>query len=480
MKISSSAGAALLVIVIGSGVAWHLHVNQQSALLVPLDIPDLRPLLNQERFSQLTEEMEELQKDYEVDYTREDYLFEAIKKVLPKDGGFVTEDPDFTATLDKWEHESEQSHIPYVVQCRYFYNVGFERRGLEWAKDTTAQQFEEMRHFLDLSDKKCEVALSKNPKSSIAYATMIASAKGTSGRERKLSILRRARENLESSYRVDLAFLESLEPRWGGSEQAMEVFVDRATRDRPNDVFSLRLKGRLRYLKAIPRFEQGEHHLALRYMDEAIDLYPSRKHLSYRAWVLGNLGEYEAAIEDLRAVLNRYPRAEWENQYLARTLRSTGQYSEAVQRWDELIEWHDDKAMVFQQRAYALWDLDEYEKAEGSLLKSLEIDPDNKYTWTGLGRLYSYELKEIEKAELAFEHAIGIDPDNPVPYYEAGALFYWAADKRANEYLKKYLEVCALVGDCKKDHIHFAEEFFECLEPDSGCDWEEVDKEHFL
>lgn len=94
--------------------------------------------------------------------------------------------------------------------------------------------------------------------------------------------------------------------------------------------------------------------------------------------------------------------------------------------------------------------------------------------------MYSYKLKEIEKAELAFEHAIGIDPDHPVPYYEAGALFYWAADKRANEYLKKYLKVCALVGDCKKDHIHFAEEFFECLEPDSGCDWDEVDKEHFL
>lgn len=178
MKISSSAGGALLVIAIGFGVVWHLHLKQQSALLVPLDIPHLRPLLNQERFSQLTEEMEELQKDYEVDYTREDYLFEAIKKVLPKDGGFVTEDPDFTATLEKWEHESEQSHIPYVVQCRYFYNVGFERRGQEWAKDTTAQQFEEMRHFLDLSDKKCEVALSKNPKSSIAYATMIASSSG--------------------------------------------------------------------------------------------------------------------------------------------------------------------------------------------------------------------------------------------------------------------------------------------------------------
>jgi tetratricopeptide (TPR) repeat protein len=475
MKFSRSTVYAVLVLAVGAGIASYFHFRQESALLVPLDIPDLRPLLEEKRFAELTQIIEEFQEDYEKDHTKEDYVNNSIM-TMTRD----YDDDETRGLLKEWEYSQEHSYVPYLVQCDYYHWVGFNRRGEELAADTPARQMEEMRFFMDLSDKKCGFALSMNPKLSVAYATMIGNATATSNRTQKISILRRARAHLEASYRVDKAFLWGIQPQWGGSVQEMERFVEQATRRRPDDVFSKRIEGQYGFLMSKRESRQDRMLIALEYIDNAVAVYPARTLLSERAWILAQLGEHEASMEDLHAALKRYPRAEWENQYLARNLRWTGRYDEAVKKWDELIEWHGDKAMFFQQRGYALWDLAEHDAAESSLLRSLELDPGDKWTWTGLGRLYSYELKEAEKAAAAFERAIEIDPDVPLPYYEMGSLYYWAADKRANEYLQKFLDMCALTGDCKNDRVHFAEEFFECLEPDSGCSWSEVPKENFL
>ncbi len=475
MKFSRPAVYAVLVLAVGAGIASYLHFRQESALLVPLDIPDLRPLLDEERFAELTEIIEEFQEDYEKDHLKEDYVNNSIMTLTR---GY--DDDGTRELLKEWEHSQDHSYVPYLVQCDYYQRVGFNRRGEELAVDTPARQMEEMKIFMDLSDKKCGLALSMNPKLSVAYASMIDNARATGDRSQKVSILRQARKHLDASYRVDKAFLWSLQPQWGGSIQEMEQFVEQTTHRRPDDVFSQRIEGQYWYIRSNLEYFQDRLLVALEYIDKAVAVYPARSLLSRRAWLLGQLGEYEASMEDLHAVLKRYPRAEWENQYLARNLRRIGRYDEAVKKWDELIEWHGDKAMFYRQRGYALWNLADYNAVEKSLLKSLELDPGDKSTWIELGRLYSYHLKETGKAEVAFEHAIEGDPDDPFPYFEMGTLYYRAADKRANEYLEKFLEMCAVTRDCEQDHVHFAEEFFECLEPDSGCSWSEVPKENFL
>lgn len=480
MKIPVITSIVALVVAIASGAAVYQYNQRSVMLLVPLDIPDLKTELTQGQYNKVTKRLEDLQQKYERRHDQEDYIVKAISKLMPRDEDSGTEDPEFTALLKDWEHNGAHSYVPYLVQCDYFNRVAWDRRGGGWASETSAQQFAEMRHFMEMSDKKCEFALTMNPRLSLAYANLISNALARSMRDRISSLLRRARKNLKASYWVDLAFLRSLQPKWGGSIRQMEAFVNEATSGRNDDVFARRLKGRLLYLKVEAGSDPGKLHVGLEMMNEAIELYPSQKHLEHRAWIHGKLGQYEKSIADLRRVLERYPKAEWTNQYLARNYRWLAQYEDSIQQWNRVISWYGDKPKYLAQRGYVYWDLGDYDNAEADLLKAIEIDPDDHEIWTELGKLYNYALKDPEKADAAINRAIEIDPTYRQAYFEAGSNYYWSGDKRANQYLRQYLFMCSFSNDCKKEHVHFAEEFFECLEPDSGCSWSEVDKENFL
>lgn len=475
MKIISVIWDVLLFAVLVSSVGWYFYSSHNADLLVPNDLPDLRPLLEEKQFARLTEELEGYQNDYEQDYAKEDYLVETIEK-------FVLEyDYNETADLlEQWEYASEGSHMPYAVQCFFFSKEAFSRRGEDLLANTPRENINQMRKFTDLSDKKCEFGLSMNPKSSVAYSSMIKNAMLVSDRARKNDVLRRAREHLVDSYAVDGSFLWSIQPQWGGSIEEMKEFVEHRARTQPSEVFTRRLRGRIWYSKGWNDYSDDRLHTALKYINEAVDLYPARSHLQLRARVHRELGDYEASNSDLKQILKRFPDVPYENELLARNYRSLGQYDKAIQLYDELVARHEDNARYYSNRGYTLWDARKHDKAEADLFKAIELDPDNHRYWAQLGRLYVYRLKEPDKAEAAFNTAIDLDPAYPMPYYEAGLMFYYAADGRANQYLENYLAMCEWSKECEKEQILFAEEFFRCLEPNSGCSWDEVDKKHFM
>lgn len=181
-------------------------------------------LLMNGEFEKLESIINQIEKAAENDLTLEIQVHAAIQSVDENN-------PNLLASLDRWVM-LRPSALSYTARGAYLQQRAFDLRGTRFAKNTPALNFELMEMTARQAVQDLKKAISLNPSYTPAYTnliriSMISRDLGVDAPQlvSQISQLR------PSNYEPREAFLWTLDPRWGGSYEAMFRFAESAASD---------------------------------------------------------------------------------------------------------------------------------------------------------------------------------------------------------------------------------------------------------
>lgn len=263
-----------------------------------VDGPALRSLLEHDRFTDLTRYMEQFQREFEADPSKELWPIRAVES-------FDSAAPELLPKLDAWVAATPDSFAPYAARGAHWVAVAWARRGGKWARETPEENFRGMRAAAVPARRDLEHALSLAPKLVAALRQLVTLATPTSERALAESSLLRAEKVCPSCFSVYTRFLIGLEPRWGGSYRDMDDFAARAPVAR---------NARLKLLQGYADMDRSDVALDAEKLDDALSfashacaLGPHWDFLLQRAEVLLKRNDLEHALADLDKAVELRP-----------------------------------------------------------------------------------------------------------------------------------------------------------------------------
>jgi tetratricopeptide (TPR) repeat protein len=284
---------------------------------------ELLALLRAREFAELTRRVEAEQAAFERDPSLEPIAAQLWDT-------FATSDPTLQSVLEDWS-ESVASYAPRAALGVYHRRCGWAARGARLASKTSREQFDAMSEHFARSKQHLLRALEMHPQLVIAVQNLISSGRAGSDDAEMRRLVDRAMGICPSCVGPLASYLESLEPRWGGSHEQMERFLaELAPRMREHPRLAA-LRGTVAANRAFTASNREEYAAALRLYDEALghgEHWPFRR---YRGQVLYRLGRYDEALADHEAWLANGTRSAEALMWKAYTLGKLKRTAEAAE-----------------------------------------------------------------------------------------------------------------------------------------------------
>ncbi len=215
-----------LVFLVVQGCARTLPTSPSSP---PIAVPlaptqsETRALLDSNRFAELERRFSVIQQGYRQGSVSDVELRNAFRVFYPTDAAL---EPKYTA----WIAQFPRSYVAHLARAIYYKKVGQESRGTDYIAKTTGGQMNGMEVAFGkaLSDLHASVELDDKPLLAYLHELDIYSYEGDS---------KRCRELLDAAIEIDPRdfiarekYMNTLEPRWGGSIQQMYAFLEESKR----------------------------------------------------------------------------------------------------------------------------------------------------------------------------------------------------------------------------------------------------------
>src|SRR5262249_40724208 len=142
---------------------------------------------------------------------------------------FYPTDPTLAAHYDAWISQFPKSYVAHLARAIYYKKIGMQSRGTEYIKNTTAAQLDGMTNAFRKALADLHTCVNLDPKPTLAYAhAMDISSFSSQGDERELEELAAKADPGNTVVRVK--YMQHLEPRWGGSWEEMQDFLEESRR----------------------------------------------------------------------------------------------------------------------------------------------------------------------------------------------------------------------------------------------------------
>jgi tetratricopeptide (TPR) repeat protein len=136
------------------------------------------------------------------------------------------------ATLQEWERQQPQLHIPRMIRGYVFIQWAWEARGTGWGKDITPEKGRKMSERISVAKRCLEKAHAQNPKDPYPSAGLVnASLLLGSPRSDVEKYFQSALSADPGNFIAHLWKLDYLMPKWFGSKEEMLAFADEAKRN---------------------------------------------------------------------------------------------------------------------------------------------------------------------------------------------------------------------------------------------------------
>jgi tetratricopeptide (TPR) repeat protein len=249
--------------------------------------------LSDRKFQALDTQLNSYQKAFEENVLEEGNVSIAFE-------AFTFTDPALGPILDDWVKSSPNSYSARLARAKYLIARGWQARGDNFANKTSEQQFSEMTQLVGEGVKEAIAAIKLNPKVSIAYASIIEASKASSDTNTMKSAYAAGLKSVPLSLSIRVAVMNALEPRWGGSYEAMSKFATDAQKYAAQNPRLVSLEGFADEDEGEIAASNGDRKGAVLLYNEALAKGGDfAKAYESRAWAYFYLRRYDDALEDL-------------------------------------------------------------------------------------------------------------------------------------------------------------------------------------
>ena len=249
--------------------------------------------LRDRKFQVLDAQLNSYQKSCEVNVLAEDNLMLAFD-------AFKFTDPSLGPIFDEWVKSEPDSYPAHMARAKYMLELGWQARGRRYADKTTEQQFNEMARIFGESVKDAVAAIKLNPKASPAYGVIIQAARGVSDYKVLNNVYAASLKNAPLSVWTRISVIITLEPKWGGSYEAMAKFAGDAQKDAAKNPRLQSLNGFADIDRGDAAWEAGDLRQAIRDYNQAlVEGGDFAQAYAQRGAAYDQLHLYNDALEDL-------------------------------------------------------------------------------------------------------------------------------------------------------------------------------------
>lgn len=178
-------------------------------------------LLETRRLSELDARANGFQKAYEQGKLSDEGLRNRFQ-------AFYNTDPALQSAHDEWVDKYPRSYAARIGRASYFRTIGWERRGGKWIRETPEQNIREMLTYFGKATEDLQVALGLTDKPILAYFHLLNMSKARGSGAYDASLIAAANKIDPGNYVARRAYLKNLVPRWGGSHEAMDKFLEQS------------------------------------------------------------------------------------------------------------------------------------------------------------------------------------------------------------------------------------------------------------
>ena len=318
---------------------------------------------------------------------------------------------DIRPTLDAWKRDSPNSAFALAASGMAYVAMAGDARGARYMKDTPQDSVDAMRKLLAQADSDLRQAIVLNPRLTPAHIALINAGGLGFGRAYTDEAIRSALAVAPDDYVVRSVAMWTLQPKWGGSLDAMDRFAAQAQAyARTNPLMKLMLSERPYYqvdncdctqdaeLAAYPA--ALDQLASITYLERAGLAADGNRNMAVPAVYLSEALRFGSESDDVRthrvSALVDFDEAAWAVADMSRLLAASPRNADALRA-----------------RAYAYEMQADYAHAEQDYRALLAIDPGDTHVLPQLGDMFVNLAHDWDKGWAVADRLIREQPQNP-------------------------------------------------------------------
>ena len=211
--------------------------------------------------------------------------------------------------FDEWVSAYPKSYGARLARGMYLISDAWRKRGSNYSRETTDKQFQGFVAQLKkaASDLQASIGLYSRPVESYRYLKQISMGLGRTGR----GFLDEALKLDGEAFNPRFAYLYSITPKWGGSVQQMESFIEESRRSPMSDRNKTRLEVEHYVFLGQQAWSDKEYMSASEHYLKAYQLLNDVRWLYWSARSAEDGGFRETAFSRFNDLIEAHPKYEW-------------------------------------------------------------------------------------------------------------------------------------------------------------------------
>lgn len=268
---------------------------------------------------------------------------------------FYDTDPALEPLLNEWVSKYPSSYAARLARGIHYKYLGFQQRGERFISETSPAQIQGMQSYFEKATEDFQASLRLENRPTLTYMHLLNIGQQAGLKEWNRQLLDEAIRLDTDNFIVRLKYMYTLEPRWGGSVQAMAAFLEECRNAHLP-------QNELRELEAVVTADQ--------------------------AWAQGQQGDYRGSLQAYQAAIGKTgDNAEILEQQSYAHMKLK-EYDKALPYLDRLIALEPNSAWGFASRGVCYMNLGRRDEAIDNYLKAARLgDP---WAQNEMGKRYWY------------------------------------------------------------------------------------------